>query len=299
MPRRAYAVYDVFSDRPLAGNPLAVVFDAHGLDTAAMQAIACEFNLSETIFVLPPDNAAHKARIRIFTPRHELPFAGHPTVGGAIALAERDGIEGDFVLEETVGPVPCTVSQDGQGRFAAFSLPRLPERLPFSGTDAAVARALGLETADLGFGDHRPSLWSAGVPYVLVPVAGLAAAGRARMDERLWVEITGPVEALSAAAFVYCRGGTLPGSAFHARMFAPHLGIAEDPATGSAVAAFSGAAALAEAGGGPTTRFWIEQGVEMGRPSRIRLDIDTREGRMTAGRIGGNAVKIAEGVLIA
>ncbi|MGE0499323.1 MAG: PhzF family phenazine biosynthesis protein [Rhizobiaceae bacterium] len=299
MSRRAYAVYDVFTAKPLEGNPLAVVFDAGGLDTAAMQAIAGEFNLSETIFVLPPDEAAHRARIRIFTPRHELPFAGHPTVGGAVALAERDGREGAFVLEETVGPVPCVVSRLDGAAFATFTLPRLSQRLPFIEDNGKVAAALGLDASDIGFAGHAVELWSAGVPYVLVPVADLAAAGRSRLDERQWTAMTGAVEALSPAAFVYCRGGTLPGSAFHARMFASHLGIPEDPATGSAVAALSGALAAHERPADGTTRWSIEQGVEMGRASVIRLEVDMVAGNIKAGRIGGHAVKVAEGVFIA
>ena len=192
------------------------------------------------------------------------------------------------------------MSRVGDGAlFASFVLPKVASRLPFLHDDAAVAAALGLGAGDIGFAGHRVELWTGGVPYVLVPVADLAAARRARLDERLWVELSGPVEALSAAAFVYCRGGTLPESAFHARMFAPHLGIAEDPATGSAVAAFAGAVVAHERPADGTVRFWIEQGVEIGRPSRIRLDTDVAGGVMTGGRIGGHAVKVAEGTLSA
>src|SRR5262249_37140783 len=135
MRKRSFAVYDVFTDRKLAGNPLAVVFDAEGLDDAAMQAIAGEFNLSETTFVRPPKNPAHRAEIRIFTPKHELPFAGHPTVGSAIAITEAAGADGPaiFVLEEKVGPVRCAVRQDGAAMFAEFDLPRLPQPVAFSG----------------------------------------------------------------------------------------------------------------------------------------------------------------------
>ena len=131
MPRR-YAILDVFADRPLAGNPLAVVLDSDGLDGARMQAIAREFNLSETVFVLPPDDGRHRARLRIFTPARELPFAGHPTVGTAVLLALEDqgGATGAaaFGLEERVGVVPCAVAVEGEGRVRArFRVPRLPE----------------------------------------------------------------------------------------------------------------------------------------------------------------------------
>jgi trans-2,3-dihydro-3-hydroxyanthranilate isomerase len=298
MLRRNYAVYDVFTAELMAGNPLAVVFDGEGLDTAAMQQIAGEFNLSETVFILPPANPRHRARVRIFTPRHELPFAGHPTVGSAVALFESAPGSAMMVLEETVGLIRCEVARDGDAAFASFTLPRVAEKLDFAATDADVAAALGLEISDIGFDDHKVGLWTGGVPYVTVPLASAAAAGRAKLDERAWVALTGPVEALSAAAFIYCREAVFPESAFHARMFAPHLGIPEDPATGSAVAALAGALTAHEGAGDGTHRYWVEQGVEMGRPSRIRLDIDVVGGVMTGGRMGGHAVRVAEGTLL-
>jgi len=131
MKTRNYLLYDVFTTERLAGNPLAVVLDCKGLDTAAMQAIAREFNLSESVFVLPPDNPKHKNRIRIFTPDYEMPFAGHPTVGSAIALADLAGEDGAgiFVLEENIGPVRCAVSRHDGATFAEFDLAKLPEPL--------------------------------------------------------------------------------------------------------------------------------------------------------------------------
>lgn len=299
MRKRSYAVYDVFADRALAGNPLAVVFDAEGLDTDAMQRIAGEFNLSETTFVSPPENTRHRAAVRIFTPRHELPFAGHPTVGTAIALTESDGNgAGILVLEERVGAVRCAVSRGRGVAFAEFDLPRLPERLGLSATPEAVAAALGLDHDEVGFENHTIGLWSAGVPYVLVPVRDLDAAAKARLDDAAWTALTGPVEALSPAAFVYCRETTDPDCAFHARMFASHLGIPEDPATGSAVAAFAGAVHHFDRPLDGAPQYWIEQGIEMGRPSRIRLELDIAHGAIAAARIGGNAVKVAEGTLL-
>lgn len=300
MSKRSYAIYDVFTDTKLAGNPLAVVFDAEGLEGEAMQRIAAEFNLSETTFVLPPANRRHKANVRIFTPMHELPFAGHPTVGTAIALAETAGPDGAgvFVLEEKVGPVRCAVTRREGAAFAEFDLPRPPQRLDLWASKEVVAAALGIGPHEIGFENHMISLWSAGVPYVMVPVHGLDVAARARLDIRAWTEIVGPVEALSPAAFVYCRETVQHDCAFHARMFAEHLGIPEDPATGSAVAAFAGAIhQFDEPVDGPTG-YWIEQGMEMGRPSRIRLELDIADGGISAARIGGNAVKIAEGTLL-
>ena len=298
MTQRRYLVYDVFTDRPLAGNPLAVVLDSQGLDTAAMQAIAREFNLSETVFVAPPASSAHAASIRIFMPLGELPFAGHPTVGTAVALAEQAG-GGDsiMVLEEKIGDVRCAVSR-GQGAcYAEFDLPKLPQRLDLAADPAAIAAALGLGPHEIGFENHAPSLWSAGVPYVCVPLSGLDAAGRARVDPALWLELAPRVNGAPGAPYVYCRDTVGHDSAFHARLFAPWDGIAEDPATGSAAAAFAGAILHFDRPHAGSHRYWIEQGIEMGRPSRIRLEIDVEDGAMKAARIGGHAVRVAEGVL--
>lgn len=299
MHGRKYQVWDVFTKDRLAGNPLAVVLDTEGLDEAAMLRIANEFNLSETTFILPPASPAHRANVRIFTPFYEMPFAGHPTVGSAIAIAAADGIsDGDFVVEEKVGLVRCVVSAIDGAPFAEFDLPKLPEPAPFDISHEQAAAALGLPPADIGFDNHVVSAWDAGVPYVTIPVTGLAAAGRARLDAGLWLEITGgATEAHAPAAYVYCREVTGQGNSFHARMFAGHVGLIEDPATGSAVATFAGAAHRFDRPADGVTRLWIEQGVEMGRPSRIGLELHVSDGALTGARIGGNAVKVAEGLI--
>ena len=299
MPRD-YAVYDVFADRALEGNPLAVVFDSDGLDTGAMQSIAGEFNLSETVFVRPADNAGHTASLRIFTPVRELPFAGHPTVGAAIAIAESRGAEGIAiqVLEEPVGPVRAAVTvRPGKVSFAEFDLPRLPEPVEFDVRRETVAAALGVDPLEVGFENHKIAAWSAGVPYVTVPVAGLGVAERISVNADAWLGLLPGLLTVPAAPFVYCRETIRHDSAFHARMFAPWDGIAEDPATGSAAAAFAGQIMrFDEPVDGPSS-FWIEQGMEMGRPSRIRLEIDVKGGIADAARIGGGAVKAAGGLL--
>jgi trans-2,3-dihydro-3-hydroxyanthranilate isomerase len=304
MKGRNYVVYDVFTDRVLTGNPLAVVFDADGLDTPAMQRIAREFNLSETVFVLPPENQKHRARIRIFTPGNELPFAGHPTVGTAIALTEREGgartaEPGIFVLEENVGPVRCAITGGRNRIFAEFDLPRLAHPVAFPALPEAVAAALNLSPHEIGFENHRVGAWSAGVPYAMVPVHGLEAAGRARMNADLWLELAPVIGGIVASPYVYCRDTVNHSSSFHTRMFAPYDGIVEDPATGSAVAALTGAIMQFDQPVDGPSQFWIEQGVEMGRPSSIRLEMDVAGGAMLAARIGGNAVKVAEGMLFA
>lgn len=301
MKPRSYLVYDVFTDTALAGNPLGIVTDCEGLDTAAMQAIAREFNLSESVFILSPDDERHRARVRIFTPDYEMPFAGHPTVGSAIALAEQagDGLSaGMFVLEENIGPVRCAVTKGEGATFAEFDLPKLPQQLPLTVDAAIIAAALGLDPQEVGFENHHPALWSAGVPYVTIPVADADVAARIRFDNNSWMEFApAKGEGIVASAYVYCRGPR--DVAFHARMFVPGNPSYEDPATGSAAAAFAGAINHFDRPMDGLQRFWIEQGVEMGRPSRIRLEIDVEAGAIARARIGGHAVKVAEGRLFA
>ncbi|CAN7267408.1 PhzF family phenazine biosynthesis protein [Rhizobium sp. LjRoot254] len=295
---RPYAIYDVFTSDRLVGNPLAVVFDGKGLSDSRMQAIAREFNLSETVFVTPPENPAHSARLRIFTPGRELPFAGHPTVGTAVALAElnHNGGEADLVsvLEENVGPVRCAVKLlSGQAGFAEFDLPKRSEQLSSTIDPQKVADALCLSVSDLGFENHRSSVWSAGVPFVMVPVRDMAAAGSIAFDPGRWTAALGK----TSAAYVYCRGGVDHRASFHARMFAPDMGTAEDPATGGAVAAMSGAILHFDALADGHHALVIEQGVEMGRPSHIDLHLEIKNQQVQRARIGGRAVKIASGSL--
>src|SRR5262249_6840391 len=154
--------------------PLAVMLEPEGLDTTAMQTIAREFNLSETVFVFPPESTSQRARIRIFTPVSELPFAGHPTVGTAVLLGRLDGGANtrDFVLGLSVGPVPCRVTPNAEGGRAVFDLPRLPEEIGAASDNAAIAAALGIDAADIGFDGFKAARWSAGAPYTIVPVRG-------------------------------------------------------------------------------------------------------------------------------
>lgn len=302
MPRR-YVVLDVFTETALEGNPLAVVLDAQGLDTAAMQRIAREFALSETVFVLPPDSDRHRAKLRIFTPALELPFAGHPTVGSAVLLALEHGAGGAdaqaFGLEETVGIVPCVVEIQGAGKGRArFRLPKLP--VPFgegaAKSAADCAMALGLDPEDIGFDRHGPSRHTAGVPYDLVPVRSLDALARIRPGaqfEAVFGDSTHP------AAYVYARVPEAEGLAFRARMVGLGLGagVKEDPATGSAAAAFAGALMEHERMGEGTHDVLIEQGVEMGRRSLISLQLVIESGALVSAEIGGGAVVVARGEL--
>lgn len=297
--KRRFHTLDVFTTTVLAGNPLAVVSDADGLDGAAMQKIAREFNLSETVFVLPPRDPTNTARLRIFSPAAELAFAGHPTVGAAILIAAlrapelAGGRDLLVVLEEEVGPIRCTVRLPREGApFCYFDLPRLPEKL--ADADAAdLAAALSLNQSDIGFDDHRPQVWSAGTPFCCVPVKGLDAIARARPDASL---LRGAV-AGGRGAFLYTRETADPAHSVHARMFGAGLGVAEDPATGSAAAAFAGHAVAFEKPEDGAHDLVIEQGCEMGRPSRIVLGLTVERGALVAATIGGHAVRVSEGTL--
>ena len=239
MPR-PYCVLDVFTRVALAGNPLAVVLDAAGLDDVAMQSIAQEFGLPETVFVLPAEHPTHSARLRIFTPGRELDFAGHPTVGVAVALASRrfpeleKAIDAMIVVEENVGPVRCGVKLDPHGpHFAEFAVPRLAVPFPTDfGDRGSIADALGLTTADIGFENHRPSAWTCGAPFIFIPVSGLDAIQRAIPVASRFPNAFGTANRVGV--YLYTRDCVHHDSQFHARMFAPEAGIKEDPATGGA-----------------------------------------------------------------
>jgi trans-2,3-dihydro-3-hydroxyanthranilate isomerase len=298
---RAYYLLDVFTQHPLSGNPLAVVLDSEGLDAQHMQAIAREFNLSETVFILPPHDPVNTARLRIFTPTGELPFAGHPTIGSAALLASLRA--GDLigtrdvlvVLEEIVGTVHCTVRRvKGEGIRASFVLPQLPEEIGAPSASDLIARALGLEEADIGFVGHQPSVFSAGLPFTYVPVAGLATIARAAPVYPLFDTIFG---AHRPAVFVYTGDTADAKHTFHARMFGSGLGVHEDPATGSAAAGFAGVLMQFQALADGDHTILIEQGYEMGRPSLITLGLDISGGVLTEASIGGFAVVTARGTL--
>jgi len=292
--RRHFFTLDVFTDRRFTGNPLAVVLEPQGLETAAMQAIAREFGHPETVFVLPPSDPTHRARLRIFTPGRELPFAGHPTVGTAVLLGRLDdGSAREFVVEEGIGPVRCTVEpvDDGRGR-ARFALPQLPVAAGAAPDDATIAAALGLSAADIGFDALRPARWSAGNPCTFVPLARLAAVADCRPDAGKIIAAFG-----NGIVYLFCRDCAEAGHDFHARMFAPAFGVTEDPATGSAAAAFAGL--LAAHGGRKDGEHAavIEQGYEMGRPSLMELAFVLQGGKLVSASVGGGAVIVTEGTI--
>jgi trans-2,3-dihydro-3-hydroxyanthranilate isomerase len=293
---RPFYTLDVFADRAFAGNPLAVVLDAQGLDTAAMQTIAREFNLSETVFVFEPRNPINTAALRIFTPTRELPFAGHPTVGAACLLAHlraRDLLAAQdlrVVLEEPIGEVVCVARhRRGQALASYFTLPRLPEPAGAAPSAAQLAEALGLNESDIGFGPHVPSVWGVGAPHIFVPLASVEALSRADPRKTAWGADGGP------SVYLYTPAGD---DRFRARMFAGGWGIVEDPATGSAVASFAGVAMTFAPPGDGDHMLMIEQGVEMGRPSLISLGLEVDGGALRAATVGGSAVIVSEGRLL-
>ncbi len=261
--------------------------------TATMQTIAREFGHPETVFVLPAADAAHRARLRIFTPARELAFAGHPTVGTAVALALDDGgvAMREMVLAEGIGPVRCTVGPlSGDHGSACFIVPKLPDDLGPAPATAALAAALGIAATDIGFASFTAGRWSAGNPFVMVPLASREAVDRCRIVAAHWDAAFG-----AEAAFMYCRETAEPGRHYYARMFAPALGVAEDPATGSAAAAFAGVVARFAGAGDGEHQVLIEQGYAMGRPSLIELGITIRGGKLATATVGGSAVVVTEG----
>lgn len=289
----AFHTLDVFTETPFVGNPLAVVLGADGLTSAQMQTIAREFNLSETIFVMAPRDPAHSAKVRIFFPTAEIPFAGHPTIGCAILLAEA-AHRGDFsttiTLEEEAGLVPVTVSRQAGRIIAELTAPVLP--YPAGGTPDAALLAAALDLGPEDLGPHAPGVHEGGPRYLYAPLASLAALARARVVEPHWSRLIAAHGVDSA--YLYAKGGDCD---FRARLFSPTAGVPEDPATGSASAIL--AAQLLANGAVPdgTTRLTLHQGVEMGRPSILRLTIAAAGGALAAVRIAGSAVRIGEGRL--
>jgi trans-2,3-dihydro-3-hydroxyanthranilate isomerase len=290
---------DVFTDRAFGGNPLAVLPDARGLDTARMQEIAREFNFSETTFVLPPEDKNHTRRVRIFTPGGEIPFAGHPTVGTAHVLAAVGEIPlaGEttrIVLEENVGPIQVAIrAERGAPVYAQLSVTRLPEVGPRPPAAERLAAMLSLEPEDLLGDDMPPEAVSCGTPFLFVPLRNRDAVARARLKLDLWEETLR--DYWTNAVFVFALDAEREDSDVRARMFAPGFGVPEDPATGSACVALGGYLATRSPRHDGTLRWVVEQGFEMGRPSILEVEVDKRAGAITALRVGGASVLVTEG----
>ncbi len=284
MPAYAFVTVDVFTDRRFGGNPLAVFTDASGLSDAEMQALAAEFNYSETTFVLPPDDPAHTARVRIFTPRHELPFAGHPNVGTGFVLA-RAGVAGQMLFEEIAGLVSVDIDRDEAGvtgaTVAAPRLLRLESGLPAT----QVAACAGLDPADILVGAHPPIFASVGIPF-LIAETDPGALTRAAPDLAAFRDLDSTLSLHLYARDINC---------LRARMFAPSSGVLEDPATGSANAAL--AALLLSLTDRTDASFEITQGIEMGRPSLLHAAARRTPDGIRA-NIGGSCIPVLRGETI-
>jgi len=290
MPDYEFVTTDVFTGRRFGGNPLAVFPDARGLSDADMQALAREWNYSETTFVLPPADPAHTARVRIFGPAHELPFAGHPNVGTALVLAARmDAPPAEMVFEELAGLVRIALS-GGDGEAMATLEAPLPLQLGPEVPVDLVAACTGLRPDQVLTGTHGPVVASCGLGFAVAEVApdalGAITADTAAFREAM---AQAPSREGGFSLLAYSRDG----DAVRARMFAPLAGIPEDPATGSAACAL--AALLLHALDRDAHRLTIHQGVEMGRPSLLHAHASRGTDGVRAG-VGGGAVMVFRGV---
>src|SRR5258708_4235660 len=293
-----FATVDVFTADRFSGNPLAVVLNAQGLSSAQMQAIAAEFNLAETTFVLPPQDRAHTAEVRIFTPRHEMRFAGHPNVGTAFVLARAGSsygrpIAGDRVIfEEKAGLVPIMLLKDGATTVGA----RLASPQPLAvGAEIAtelIASACSVSIDDIEIGNHRPCIASCGAAFILAQLKSHAALTRSLPRAEIFHQEASKHPATSILLYTQVDEDNID---IRARMFAPQHGIPEDPATGSANVALIGLLAKLRPESDLQLSRTIAQGVEMGRPSLLQAQAEKRGGVVTATFIGGRCVPVMSG----
>lgn len=287
-----YLLLDVFTDVPLQGNPLAVVLDADDLLDDEMQAVAREFNLSETIFLQSPRNERNTAAVRIFTPHHELPFAGHPTVGATVVLGLQHRASA-VRIEEQVGLVTALFEKTSKrGGEARFGLPKLPGRLADLPNRLGLAQALGIEVGDVGCESFRPAVFSAGVTFHLVPVRDAAVLRRIEVNRAIWNEVFSHDH---HSAYVFTLTPGEPDNDLAARMFG--MGIGEDPGTGAAAAALIGLLAEEAPFSTGQADYVLRQGVEMGRPCRISLQFRKHDDKIAHAAVGGHALIVGEGTL--
>ncbi|HEY2682229.1 MAG TPA: PhzF family phenazine biosynthesis protein [Steroidobacteraceae bacterium] len=294
--RCRYVTMNVFTGRIFSGNPLAVVLDGASLSDTQMQSIATEFGYAETTFILPPRNPGHTRQVRIFTPRIEVPFAGHPNIGTAVALgndllSQGEAVGDDFIFEEKAGPVPIRLFKF-DGKVVAAEL-TAPQALTLGGTMSRkdAAACLSLSESEVEEGRHPPRQASIGLPFVIVELKSRDALRRAKPDFGAHERLLPPLG--TDAIFAYVRG-TDEGS-LHARMFSPLDATYEDPATGSACGATIALLASLHPSQNEVLRWEIEQGVEMGRPSEISGRTEKTAGKVCAVHVGGHAVAVMQG----
>ena len=288
MSEYPYWIVDVFCAAAFGGNPLAVIPAAEGLSSEQMQHIAREFNFSETTFVLPPANPENTAHFRIFTPSRELPFAGHPTLGTAWVIGQEQALPrpAELRLEAGVGLLKVRLEADA----ARFQVALQPKFSALETAIADLARLLGLSEQDIA---AQPVIASCGLPFALVPLTGLDAIGRARLSLPLDDPLFSDWPVLKEL-YLYCHQTVSAEPDLHTRMFAPGAGVAEDPATGSAASAL--AAWLASRQPDGCYELEIEQGIEMGRPSRIKTRVEKRDEQLQV-FVSGQVRPFSRGVL--
>ena len=293
--KRRYVTVDVFTDRPFGGNPLAVVLDAEGLSTSQMQSITAEFNYAESTFVLPPRNPAHTANVRIFTPKAEMPFAGHPNVGTAFVLAREGLAKGDkFLFEEIAGLVPMDIVRE-KGAVIATRL-AAPQQLTFGEevTPELVAEACSLDVRDIKTDVHRPIVASCGAGLLFVELASRTALAKAQPRADVFARGFPRERFVGIHLYVQARED---GRDIQCRMFAPEHGIPEDPATGGANVALIGVLAHFDKERDLTLTRTIGQGFDMGRPSVLEACAEKKAGTVTKTYIGGRCVQMMSGAL--
>jgi trans-2,3-dihydro-3-hydroxyanthranilate isomerase len=292
---------DVFTEQLFGGNPLVVFPNAEGLTTEQMQKIAREFNISETVFVFAPENPKNTRSLRIFTPKEEIPFAGHPTVGtayilGAIAQIPTKDHLTKIILEEKVGEIPVTIiNKNGKPCYSQLTVSAKPELGPLPPPRKTLAKLLSLEIEDLLDGKDHPQAISCGLPFLFIPLINQSALQRIQLKRELWQELLADFWAPHVYVFTYETGKT--DGQIRSRMFAPGLGIDEDPATGSAATALGTYLAMRESTPQGTLIWQIEQGIEMGRPSNLQVEVDKENGDIKEIRVGGASVLVGQGTL--
>lgn len=292
---------DVFTDKIFGGNQLAVFPQAEKLTSSQMQLIAKEFNYSETVFVLPPETPQGTRKLRIFTPSAELPFAGHPTVGTAYILAAIKDISltGEIttvIFEEGVGLVPVKIrALGGKPVYTELTAAQLPEFGPEPPPISELASMLSLDHNDLLDGKNAPQAVSCGLPFLFIPVHNREILGRVQLNQEQWKGILGNYWA--NCVYVFCFDPEREESDLRSRMFAPALGIEEDPATGAAATALAGYLGIRDPLSDGTLSWRIEQGFEMGRPSLLQVEADKKEGKISQIRVGGASVLVSQGIM--
>lgn len=287
--RYDFMILDVFTDKAFGGNQLAVLTDARGITPDAMQMIAQEFNFPETTFVLPAKDPANTRHVRIFTPGGELPFAGHPTIGTACALVASGHSEaGEVVLEEGVGRVPVRTRKDGGAYSARLRLNRAPDTSGVAPPTEDIAAVISLEPEDI----LHVFCAGMGPKFTFVQVGSRETVDRSQLDHQKWRQLLAGTWGPNLFVFA---GELRDRAELYGRMYAPALGIAEDPATGAAAASIVGAAAMARKNGEREFQLDIVQGVAMGRPSLLSASARFDNGTLASIEVGGSCVLAAEG----